>query len=515
MRNERAEAPVLLQGLTARFRRGFLSYPPARLIPAAVGLASVMALTRLFSPEAFGRYALVLAAGGIIQVALGGWSRECAIRFWPGERMEGKEDALFGTAVVMALVTAVFPLSALVFVLAVPGALAEYRALLPWVGILVIAGLLYVPLGASLQAGLRARRYALWVAIRAALGLAIGLMYVFLVCRHLAGILAGLARATVNVGTLVAHEVRLVPRMRRVRTARKRTKVRPIELLNYGLPLIGWALGLETLNLADRFILSLYHGKRGSGCLRIELLPRRRRHGATHPAVACCGAAAGDARRSAGRQEDVQRPVTSASRVLLLLLLPCLAATAVLARQIAAVFLDPAYREGHLVLPLVIAGVAGPRDSGSSGQSGLQLAGRTRTMLVGVLACAAVNVALNLAVVPRWSYAGAAVATLISYSLYAPFVCWTSRRLLRWRIPRATMGRGEAAAGVMGLELAAVWGGGLRRWLSGWRSRDSRRSSTWGCWSSCVSYRGRTGHERVRGCGWPWIGGWDHGGGGR
>jgi len=467
----REEEPVLPRELVRRFRMDLLAYLPARLIPAAVGLASVIVLTRLFSPEEFGRYALVLAAGGIIQVALGGWLRECTIRFWPDERAEGREDALLSTTVVMALITAVLPLGALALVLVVPGALAEYRPLVPWVGIWVIAGLLYVPLGASLQAGLRARRYSLWEAVRAALGLGFGLMYVFLVRRHVAGILMGLAGATVIVAILVAHEVRLVPRMRRVRTARKRTKGRPIELLGYGLPLIGWALGLETLNLADRFILSLYHGSTavgvyassyyladgGTALLILPLLA------AVQPLVMHGW--------SAGRPEDVQRLVTSASRVLLLLLLPCLAATAVLARWVAAIFLDPAYREGYLVLPLVVAGV-GAWGFGQLGQSGLQLAGRTRTMLAGVAACAAANVVLNLVMVPRWSYAGAAVATLISYSLYAPFVYWTSRRLLRWRIPWATMGRGATAAGVMGLGLAAVWGGwttslALRLALSG------------------------------------------------
>jgi len=106
----REERPVLPHELVQRFRMDLLAYLPARLVPAAVGLASVMALTRLFPPEEFGRYALALAAGGIAQVVLGGWLRECTIRFWPGERAEGREDALLGTTVLMALVTAALPL---------------------------------------------------------------------------------------------------------------------------------------------------------------------------------------------------------------------------------------------------------------------------------------------------------------------------------------------------------------------------------------------------------------------
>ncbi len=466
MWNRQDEEFLVPQELVRRFRTDFLTYLPARLGPAAVGMATVMILTRLFPPVEYGRYTLVLAGGGIALVVLGGWLRECALRFFPGERMKGAEDALLDVLLTMALATAALPLVAVCVVLVLRGALASYRDLLPWAGAWVVLGLLYAPLSSSLQAGLQARRYALWEALRAALGLILMILYVFLVRRYVGGAFAGTAVSTLIVGLFIARGLRVIPRGRSARSTHLKTMVRPAELLEYGLPLVGWALGLEALNLADRFILNWFHG---SGTVGIYASSYYLADGGTALLMMPLLAAAKPLimhASSTGQPGDVQRLVTSASRVLLLLLLPCLAATAVLSQRIALVFLDPAYVQGYVVLPLVVAGV-GVWSLGQLGHTSLQLARRTKTMLAGVLGCAAVNVALNMVAVPRWSYRGAAATTLISYSLYPLFVYWMSRGSLRWRIPWATVGRSAAAAAVMGVSLAAIWS----RWTDSLASR--------------------------------------------
>ncbi|MFC2083286.1 polysaccharide biosynthesis C-terminal domain-containing protein, partial [Candidatus Bipolaricaulota bacterium] len=387
----------------------------------------------------------------------GGWLRECMLRFFPNERKAGAEGALLATLLRMAVVTAALPLLAVGLTFVIPGALASYRDLIPWVGAWVVFGLLYVPLSSFLQAGLQARRYALWVVVRALLGFVLTILYVLFVRRHIVGAFVGLAGSTLIVGLLIARGLHMIDRTLSVQPIHQRSTVRWIELFRYGLPLAGWALGLEVLNLADRFIVNWFHGSAavgvysssyyladgGTALLMLPLLA------AVRPLIMQAS--------STGQPEDVQRLVTSVSRVLLLLLLPCLAATVVLAQRIALVLLDPNYTQGYVVLPLVVAGV-GAWSLGQLGHTGLQLAHRTKTMFVGVVSCAAVNVALNLAVVPRWSYTGAAVTTLISYSLYPLFVYWTSRGILRWRFPWATLGRSAAAATVMGVTLAVTWG---------------------------------------------------------
>lgn len=452
------EEPVDMLRLVQRFRTDFLTYLPARLIPAAVGMASVMVLTHLFSPAEFGRYALLLAVGGTTLVVCGGWLRECMLRFFPNERKARSEGAFLSTLLRMAAITAALPLLAAGLIFVIPGVLASYREMVPWVSAWVIFGLLSIPLSSFLQAGLQAKWCAFWAILRALLGLALTILYVFFVRRHIVGAFIGLASSALIVGLLIARGLHVLDRIRRARLFHQRPTVRWTDLFSYGLPLAGWALGLEVLNFADRFVVNWFHGSAavgiyssnyyladgGAALLVLPLLA------AVRPLIMQAS--------STGQTEDVQRLVTSASRVLLLLLLPCLAATVVLAQRIALTLLDPNYIQGYVVLPLVVAGV-GAWSLGQLGHTGLQLAHRTKTMFAGVVGCASVNVALNIAVVPRWSYTGAAVTTLISYSLYPLFVYWASRGILRWRIPWATLGRSAGAAAVMGGTLALTWGG--------------------------------------------------------
>ena len=445
------------QRLDQRFGVDFLTYLSARLVPAAVGMATVMVLTRLFSPSEFGRYSLVSAASGVSLVVLGGWLRECVLRFYSSELAEGSEDAFLALLLAMAAGTAVLPLVAVVAVYCLPCGLDEYRDLLPLAGAWVAAGLLYVPLSSSLQARLRARQLAIYEALRALLGLAFMVAYVHLVSRHVMGAFFGLVSSTLVIGLLTVRDLQVWKGFRTVWMRREKPTVRLSALLGYGLPLMGWALGLEALNLADRFIVNWFHGAAavgiyssnyyladgGAALLAMPLLA------AVKPLIMHAS--------SAGRSDDAQRLVTLASRVLLLLFLPCLAAATVLSRRIAIVFLDSNYVQGYVILPLVVAGV-GSWSLGLLGHTGLQLVHRTKTMLVGVAICALVNITLNMLVVPRWGYMGAAATTLASYMLYPIFVHRACRGVFPWRFPWVTLVRGAIASAVMGLTLTLIWG---------------------------------------------------------
>ena len=80
------------------------------------------------------------------------------------------------------------------------------------------------------------------------------------------------------------------------------------------------------------------------------------------------------------------------------------------------------------------------------GHKGLEIRGRTRTMLGYVLICAATNVVVNLYFIPRYGYLGAAVTTLISFLLYPVLVYFGTRGDIAWRIPWRSMGKTGLAA---------------------------------------------------------------------
>ncbi len=451
--------------LESLFRSDFLTYLPARLIPAAVGLATVSLFTRLFSPQAYGLYALALAAGGVSMALLGGWLRECAIRFVPEKREREEEGTLIIGLLALTLGAAAVPVMLMLAVYILGVVPPDHRQLVSWVALWVAAGIVYTTLSALLQAGLRARRYTLWEGVRTVLGLGLAIAYLLLVERSVAGAFAGLLLSTVLVGGAIVRDLGLRKRM--VQVGGRVSAVGGLSVLRlaaYGLPLVGWAAGREVLNLGDRFVVQWFWGSEavgiytsnyfladgGAGLLFIPLLS------AAGPLVMHAWVKEGPAR--------TQALVTASTRTLLLLFLPCLAALAVLAPSLARLFLAPDYWEGAIVMPLVLAG-DGLWALGQLGQKGFLLAQRTRLMLGGVLLCALVNVGLNLALVPRWGYTAAAVTTAISYGVYPVFTFFGTRQLLRWRFPWTTLLRGGLAAVCAGGFLWVGWGIWSASWL--------------------------------------------------
>jgi O-antigen/teichoic acid export membrane protein len=87
--------------------------------------------------------------------------------------------------------------------------------------------------------------------------------------------------------------------------------------------------------------------------------------------------------------------------------------------------------------------------------SGLYVAGKTRVLALVVTVCAAVNVGLNLMLIPPLGKEGAAAATLVTNALMAVLVLWFSQHNYRipFRLGRAALGVLLSAGVVTGLVL--------------------------------------------------------------
>jgi O-antigen/teichoic acid export membrane protein len=121
----------------------------------------------------------------------------------------------------------------------------------------------------------------------------------------------------------------------------------------------------------------------------------------------------------------------------------------VFSREIASVVLGEEFREGHTIIPFVVGGVA-VWGLAMIGHKGLEIAEKTRTMLLLVIVAAAANIALNFILIPKYGYNGAAFATCLSYTVYPVLAWWATRSLVPWRIPWGSALRIVVAAIVMG-----------------------------------------------------------------
>jgi O-antigen/teichoic acid export membrane protein len=116
------------------------------------------------------------------------------------------------------------------------------------------------------------------------------------------------------------------------------------------------------------------------------------------------------------------------------------------------------YASASAILPWVIAGMV---VDGTSTMLGAGLFIHRKTGIIGsiVVASALLNVVLNIILVPRIGILGAAIATLVSYSVNSLGLAVAGRHLLRVQIPWGTILRAGSAAALMWLALRTLYPG--------------------------------------------------------
>ncbi len=255
-------------------------------------------------------------------------------------------------------------------------------------------------------------------------------------------------------GTLVVYSVLVFYRREQLGLEFDRKLLR--EMNRFGLPLVPTALFLWVTNFSDRIFLvkladtsevGLYsvgvriasamvsdaHGVQAR-MARVRVLDRRRRRGPAHVRV---------------RPDLPRRSSPPGSRPALALLSPWIV------QWIAA----PAFEESSRVVgPLAFSAVA------FAGYIvvaiGVGRAKRTQFNWVVTGAAAAVNIALNLILIPPYGMMGAAIATIAAYAMMFVGMVWWSQRIY----PVAYQWRRVVTAAATGIALVAIGklaGGGL------------------------------------------------------
>lgn len=451
-----------MEQLVGSFQRDVLSYSPAKIVPAIVGILNVIILTHLFSPEEYGHYALALAAAYLAIVIFSGWLQQSTLRLYPEAKKSGNEKALFSSLLVIVILTC-----GLFVIVFVPWYLllgshwfAHWGLGLfyLWSGAWVVIMIVYNTFLALYQAQLQARRFAIYESLRTILGLLLTLGYIWGIEYNIFAGFVGLTLASLIVSFWMAKGLTHVLnyKLSALRSSLKYDPMLTKQLVGYGLPLVGWLLGMQILNISDRFIIEYFWGSTavgiyssnyyladgGGSLLFLPLVT------AAQPLIMHAWAE--------HHPKRVQALITAISRYCLILFFPFLAITAVLSQEIVGLFLSPAYREGHVILGLVLAGGAA-WSLGLLAHKGLELSRKTWVMLGGVSLCAAVNLVLNFIFVPLFGYLSAAITTLISYLLYPLFAYQVTKRYLIWHFPWRSLWNTTVAAIAMGIFLHLSW----------------------------------------------------------
>jgi O-antigen/teichoic acid export membrane protein len=412
-----------------RFVRDFGLYSIAKLVPAVASLIALMVFTRFFPPAAYGRYALAASFIGIFSTLCFDWVGKSVYRF----AAEMRDDVVVGNAISMVSLTA--------FSLVVLGTagyvlwgaeMGDFRPFYFAVLIVIVVQGFFQTFKWFFQTTLQSKSVMGYRIFESLLKLALSLLLAILVLNHIVGWIWGAVAATGVTVLLMAYKLgrsNLRPRLD-PKVVRRFTR--------YGVPMLGWMIGVPLLSQADRVLLELLRGSAAVGIyssnyqitdsgIRLVFSPIIT---AAYPIIMNT--------LEESNEQEVAGLITRFSRYFVLIAVPAFIGAAFLSRTLSSVLLDDAYLEGYIVIPFVAGGVLF-LTLANIGQITMEVREQTKLISAAALTAVVVNLLLNIPLITLYGYLGAAVATTVSYSTYALLVYYFSKRHLEWTLPTSTI----------------------------------------------------------------------------
>lgn len=423
-----------------------IAYLGVRALNGALALASLFVLTRLLEPAQYGRYALALAGVAALSTLLFQWLCVGLARFHasrhddPGPLLSeaGRLFVLLATAALALVATA-----------------AALAAAVPWpaitpamclaVGVATVALAwhnLHLQIANARQ---EPRRYGAITAGRAALALLASAGLVWAGGGGL-GAVWGLALGCVVAVLVFGVRVRIGPTQPALRR----------ELVHYGMPMVLTYVGAMLIDVSDRMIIGAWHGaatvagyaaaydlsqQTVSALLNVFLL-------AGFPVVAHAWERGGAPSASVALAA-VSRGVVTAGAALAALF-------AAGADEIAAVVFGAGVRaQAASLMPWAAGAIALAGMRAFALDIAFQVSGRTRLQAGILLVVAAVNLVLNLALVPTHGALGAAQAAVLAHAAGVALAWWHGRALVP--LPSLPRDTAKALACAASMYIALRW----------------------------------------------------------
>lgn len=440
-------------------------YSLANLFTGIVGLITFPLLTRIFSVPDYGAMSLI-SATLTVSVAVGKLGVQHSIISYQSEMRAGKGAStlqqFFSTTILGMLGSGLFAM----LVLAVGTHVVPAR----WLGDPRLRGLFtiasFVVLVQVLESGLinfvRADQLtSLLMKYQVAkkyLGIPLILFAVFVVSRTLTAFYA--ATLVTEAASLVLFWSVLQRRVDWPRfQAREFRRPLYLQMLGFGVPMmIGYELSGIILGVGDRYVI---HGLLGETPLGLYAAAYNLCQVVQSVLLASVGQAVMPLYMQMWEQrgeDETAAFIARSLRTYVLVGAPIITGLASVGPLLLPVLASQRYAAAGNIVPWVIAGMVVDGANSMVG-AGLFIHRKTRRIMATTLSCAALNIGLNLILVPRVGIIGSAIATLVSYVSASVALAIGARRLLPVKLPWATMARAGLAALVMYTSLMHVHAG--------------------------------------------------------
>lgn len=432
------------------FWRGVLGYLPVNLAQGVVGLLTIVVFTRLLSPADYGVYALAYSAMVLAHTALFTWTEAAMARFQAQARQKGEiADHMLTLYRAWSVLGLGYPLLAAAIVWVAPVA--------PSLKIAVSAGLAAILFRSALKLVQERRRADGEVASAAAIdvaqtvgGFAVGAILAAMGLGGASPLLGLAAISAISLAFVLPGELRFV-RGGRWQPARARGYAA------YGVPVSLSLILSLVIASTDRFVLGGFLGEASVGVYHAGYSLANRTQDVIFVWLGMAGGPAMVSALERGGMSALIRTAREQASFMVLLTLPAAVGLALVAGPLARLLVGPSMADGAAhVIPWIAAGGFFSGVTTYYLHQAFTLGRRTGLLLAAMTFPAALNLALNLILAPRFGMDGAMWATAISYGAGACASWYLGRKAMPLPLPIDTLARAGAACIPMIIVVPAI-----------------------------------------------------------
>lgn len=423
-------------------------YLPSYVVPAIVGLIAIPIITRLFPPEDYGNYVLVLVTVSVLFTIATTWIGAAIIRFFPAYELDNRLGEFYATIVKLAFVSvAAISLIFVGVLFLAKGHISANLYSLMRIGLLVFIATSWLTL---LLTFLRAKRRVSWYTSftiwRSVAGLGFGVTLVMIFQYGVEGLLWGALLSTVVA-------LPLLWKVSMGKPSFKEGSIRSpmsMEMTKYGFPLVAVNISTWMLCLSDRYVLGFFRGSQEVGIYSASYAISEQSILIVASLFVLASGPIGFSIWESQGVEASQEFLKKVTRYYLLIGLPAAVGLSVLAKPVISVLAAPAYFPGYVVVPLVAFSAF---LIGIEHRFGLVLAfyKKTNLSMYYNLIGGGLNLGLNFLLIPKYGYIAAAATTFVACAANLVMVIAMSRHFLVWQFPFKSLGRAACASIVMGI----------------------------------------------------------------
>lgn len=430
--------------------RTLLAYLPVNLANVVVSFGLIVVLTRLLSPEEFGRYAIAMITLQFVHMGAFTWLEAAMARFQA--RAENNEDVASHLRTLYTLAAGLGTVCVVLF-LAIIFVLPISRDLQTVLGFAIGTAGLQVLFNLGMEAhraSHRVIRYSLTYSSQTLLSFIIGIALVLLTPLRESGPFLG-----ITLGLIVALIIDLPFMLKRQKGGRFEAD-RTRRYAAYGFPICMSLLLGYTLNSSDVYIIAAIMGEASAGQYNAgyNLANRSLEILFVWISMAMTPAAVTAFEKTGTKaSQDIMR---SYGASLLWLAMPAAVGIALVAKDAGFILGASVRAEAVTVMPFIaFAGLINGLVTYYV-QRAFMLSGQTKEIVWLMVPPVVLNIALNIILIPKFGLMGAVASTIVGYSMALVLSVVMARRHYPLPLPFLAAAKIAFACGVMALVVSVL-----------------------------------------------------------